>query len=86
MCTNYTAHKYKCLSVTLEMPFKDNANFPNLDTGWNGDRSADLGASAIDAIFGIISESLLLKCALSFILVLRKLWIVKLEPLQRIKL
>jgi len=54
MCTNYTAHKYKCLSVTLEMPFKDNANFPNLDTGWNGDRSADLGASAIDAIFGII--------------------------------
>ena len=54
MCTNYTANKYNCLSVTLEMPFKDNANFPNPKIGWNGDRSADLGASALDAISGII--------------------------------
>jgi hypothetical protein len=36
------------------MPFKDNANFPNINTGWNGDRSADLGACAVDVISAVI--------------------------------
>ncbi len=32
-----------CVSLTLEMPFKDNANLPDELTGWNGARSKRLG-------------------------------------------
>jgi murein tripeptide amidase MpaA len=38
------------LSLTLEMPFKDNANLPDERVGWNGERSAALGASMLQAI------------------------------------
>ncbi|CAH2812666.1 MAG: Predicted carboxypeptidase [uncultured Caballeronia sp.] len=35
------------MSLTLEMPFKDNANLPDERVGWNGERSAALGASML---------------------------------------
>ena len=38
------------LSLTLEMPFKDNADLPNPHTGWNGARSAALGAAILQPI------------------------------------
>ena len=28
--------RFGCLAYTLEMPFKDNANLPDDDFGWNG--------------------------------------------------
>ena len=32
------AERFGCVSMTLEMPFKDNAQLPNAETGWNGER------------------------------------------------
>jgi len=56
MCTNYTAHAYDCLAMTLEMPFKDNANAPDAEFGWSPDRSADLGAAVLDAMLAVIEK------------------------------
>ena len=56
MCTNYTAHRYDCLAMTLEMPFKDNANAPQAETGWSPDRSAQLGSAVLDAMADVLAE------------------------------
>jgi len=50
LASKYIGHTFKCLSLTLEMPFKDNANLPNPYTGWNGARSAALGAAMLQPI------------------------------------
>jgi len=54
LCTNYTAHRYDCLAMTLEMPFKDNANAPDAQFGWSPDRSAALGDAVIDAMLTVM--------------------------------
>lgn len=56
MCTNYTAHRYDCLSMTLEMPFKDNANAPDVAVGWSPDRSAQLGSAVLDAFADVLAQ------------------------------
>ena len=56
MCTNYTAHAYDCLAMTLEMPFKDNANAPDAQFGWSPDRSADLGGAVLDAMLAVVEQ------------------------------
>ena len=48
MCTNYTAHAYGGLSMTLEMPFKDNANRPDPAQGWSPHRCRELGRAALE--------------------------------------
>jgi len=50
LASKYVGHHYKCLSLTLEMPFKDNANLPDPHVGWNGARSAGLGAAMLQPI------------------------------------
>ncbi len=50
LASKYIGHTYGCLSLTLEMPFKDNANLPDERVGWNGERSASLGAAMLQAI------------------------------------
>lgn len=56
MCTNWTAHEYDCLAMTLEMPFKDNANLPDEEFGWSPDRSAKLGGAVLDAMQAVIDS------------------------------
>lgn len=56
MCTNFTAHRYDCLAMTLEMPFKDNADAPNAEEGWSPDRSAQLGSAVIDAMAEVLDQ------------------------------
>ena len=56
MCTNFTAHRYDCLAMTLEMPFKDNADAPDADVGWSPDRSAQLGSAVLDAFADIMEQ------------------------------
>jgi len=56
MCTNYTAHRYDCLAMTLEMPFKDNADIPNEAVGWSPERSAALGQAVIQAMADVIDQ------------------------------
>jgi murein tripeptide amidase MpaA len=50
LASKYIGHTFGCLSLTLEMPFKDNANLPDERVGWNGERSAALGAGMLGAI------------------------------------
>jgi murein tripeptide amidase MpaA len=50
LASKYIGHTFKCLSLTLEMPFKDNADLPDAYTGWNGARSAELGAAMLQPI------------------------------------
>ncbi|OYT15823.1 MAG: hypothetical protein B7C24_11020 [Bacteroidetes bacterium 4572_77] len=48
--------KYKCLSLTLEMPFKDNDDFPDEVFGWSPDRSKNLGASMLHPIAAVLPQ------------------------------
>ncbi len=50
LASKYVGHTFGCLSLTLEMPFKDNANAPDARFGWNGARSARLGAAMLEPI------------------------------------
>ncbi|MBA2321040.1 MAG: carboxypeptidase family protein [Deltaproteobacteria bacterium] len=50
LCTPQIAHRFKCLSMTLEMPFKDTADDPDVAEGWSPQRAMRLGASALDPI------------------------------------
>lgn len=56
MCSNYTAHRYDCLSMTLEMPFKDNADAPDAAQGWSPERSMQLGGAVLDAMSDIAAQ------------------------------
>jgi murein tripeptide amidase MpaA len=50
LASKYVGHTFGCLSLTLEMPFKDNADMPDRYSGWNGARSAKLGAAMLQPI------------------------------------
>lgn len=54
LCSAHIASKFKCLSMTLEMPFKDNANAPDPVYGWSPERCRKLGASGLDALVAVI--------------------------------
>lgn len=45
--SNQTAERYGALSMTLEMPFKDNANRPSPAVGWSPARCEALGAAVL---------------------------------------
>jgi murein tripeptide amidase MpaA len=47
LASKWVGHRFGCLSVTLEMPFKDTADAPDLRVGWNGARSKRLGAAVL---------------------------------------
>ena len=47
LATNWIAQQFGCLSFTVEMPFKDNANLPDAAFGWSSARSRALGASVL---------------------------------------
>jgi len=50
LASKWVAHRFGCVSITLEMPFKDNANLPDGLAGWNGERSKRLGAAMLNPI------------------------------------
>jgi murein tripeptide amidase MpaA len=50
LASKWVGHEFGCLSLTLEMPFKDNANLPDAQTGWNGARSRRLGADVLQPV------------------------------------
>ena len=57
MCTNAVADRFQCPAYTLEMPFKDNADAPDPLLGWSPARSAQLGASCLDALLHLAKAS-----------------------------
>lgn len=50
LASKWVAHHFGCASLTLEMPFKDNAKLPDPHTGWSGARSKRLGAAMLEAV------------------------------------
>jgi murein tripeptide amidase MpaA len=47
---NWVGERFDCLSFTVEMPFKDNANHPDPWVGWSPERSMHLGGSTLDSV------------------------------------
>ncbi|WP_417481847.1 M14-type cytosolic carboxypeptidase [Maricaulis sp.] len=56
VCTNYLANEFKCLAMTLEMPFKDNANLPDYLHGWSPERCRKLGAANLEAMLALVDQ------------------------------
>lgn len=56
ICSKAIGEKFKCLSMTLEMPYKDNADLPDEIFGWSPERSMHLGASVLHPIAEIVDD------------------------------
>ncbi|RMR03523.1 M14 family metallopeptidase [Pseudomonas syringae group genomosp. 3] len=56
LAANAIGERYKCLALTLEMPFKDHDNAPDPLTGWSGKRSAQLGKDVLSALAEMVEE------------------------------
>jgi len=50
MSTNQLAERFGCVSMTLEMPFKDNADLPCQAQGWSPERSKLLARDCLAAL------------------------------------
>jgi murein tripeptide amidase MpaA len=49
-------NRFGCLSLTLEMPFKDNAHLPDGLFGWSAARSRRLGAATLQALLAVLDR------------------------------
>ena len=56
MSTTQLAERYGCVSMTLEMPFKDNFDLPDQLYGWSPERSKFLAFACMDALHAILPE------------------------------
>jgi murein tripeptide amidase MpaA len=50
LASKYVGNHFGCVSLTLEMPFKDNADLPDPQHGWSIARSRHLGAALLTPI------------------------------------
>jgi murein tripeptide amidase MpaA len=57
LASKYIGHTFKCVSLTLEMPFKDNDNHPDLVVGWDRLRSMRVGRDVIRPILQSITPA-----------------------------
>jgi murein tripeptide amidase MpaA len=56
MSTTQLAERFGCVSMTLEMPFKDNFDLPDELYGWSPERSKYLAFACLDALHAILPE------------------------------
>ena len=56
MSTNQLAERFGAVSMTLEMPFKDNHDLPCPAQGWSPERSAILGRDCLGALLEWLDE------------------------------
>lgn len=56
LASKYVGHSFGCLALTLEMPFKDNADLPDDAVGWSGERSRRLGAAAVEPLLAVLPD------------------------------
>jgi murein tripeptide amidase MpaA len=54
IASKWVGNTFGGLALTLEMPFKDNADLPDPVHGWNGARSRRLGADALTALYAML--------------------------------
>lgn len=50
ICSHQLAERFGCLSLTIESPFLDHNDRPNVRTGWSPERAMRLGASVLHPI------------------------------------
>ena len=51
ICTSYLADRFRCLSMTLEMPFKDHDPRPDAAQGWSPARARRLAGEVLDVTY-----------------------------------
>jgi murein tripeptide amidase MpaA len=56
MSTTQLAERFGCVSMTLEMPFKDNFDLPDPVQGWSPARSKFLAHACLDALHAVLPE------------------------------
>jgi murein tripeptide amidase MpaA len=56
VATNWVAQRFDCLSFTIEMPFKDNADLPDAVTGWSAERSRKFGAGVLQPVLAVLAQ------------------------------
>ena len=56
MSTTQLAERFGCVSMTLEMPFKDNSDLPDELYGWSPERSKYLAAACLDSLHAILPD------------------------------
>ncbi|WP_350557489.1 M14-type cytosolic carboxypeptidase [Psychrobacter sp. CAL346-MNA-CIBAN-0220] len=54
IATHWAAEHFDCLANTLEMPFKDNDNVPDVAMGWSPERSVKLGEASLIAMLAVV--------------------------------
>ena len=55
LACNSVGERNKCLALTLEMPFKDNDDAPDVVTGWSGKRSMQLARDVLTVLGQMVS-------------------------------
>lgn len=56
LACNAVGQAYDCLSLTLEMPFKDHDDAPNAITGWSGERSKALADAVLETLSKMVKD------------------------------
>ena len=56
MSTNQVAERFGAVAMTLEMPFKDNADAPDPVRGWSPERSKQLARDCLATLAGMIDD------------------------------
>lgn len=54
--TTWVGNEFKCLSYTIEMPFKDNELLPDPTVGWSDERSKLLGRDFLTGIYHMVDD------------------------------
>ena len=54
--SNGVAERFKCLGLTLEMPFKDTDNAPEPVRGWSPQRCVKLGAALLNPLLDTVHQ------------------------------
>lgn len=56
ICANALAETFDCLAMTLEMPFKDDANHPDTTYGWSPQRAMQLGRDCVEPLLNAVTS------------------------------
>jgi murein tripeptide amidase MpaA len=56
ICSKHIGERFKCLSLTIEMPFKDNDDLPEPECGWSPERSILFGESILHPVLQVVDQ------------------------------
>lgn len=56
ICSKHIGERFKCLSLTIEMPFKDNDDMPDAQYGWSPSRAQLFGESVLHPILQVVDS------------------------------